>query len=254
MATWSQHARLNSHWAILLLNRFESGFSVDAPLVTVCTRLHPEITCRHCSKFNVAPFVNMNIAKQQYSKFIGPFLPQRSWNILFGGKHIINTFIGHLQMSCHQSLFESHCKDEQSYVNILEEYTFTYNVRPHNQYCAFLFTLWSLPHSIASTSTHTFYMHIPCIILHAHPPCKFNTHPYPALFCHARIPCLILHKHVPHTCTTYYSISTNIIVASLSEPHTDQTASPVIYIYMFVYIVHHSIPHVLIHWTAAMCH
>ena len=26
---------LNSHWAIRLLNRFESGFSVDAPLFTV---------------------------------------------------------------------------------------------------------------------------------------------------------------------------------------------------------------------------
>ena len=45
------------------------------------------------------------------------------------------------------------------------------------------------------------------------------------------------------------------IGASPSEPHTGQTASPTMFIYMYVGIVHHFVnkcSHVLIHWKASI--
>ena len=32
----------------------------------ICMALHPQITCRHCSRFSVMAYVDMNVTKQQY--------------------------------------------------------------------------------------------------------------------------------------------------------------------------------------------
>ena len=45
----------------------------------------------------------------------------------------------------------------------------------------------------------------------------------------------------------------SLIEASLSEPHTGQTASPAMFIHRYLCIVCHSVfPRVLIHWTASI--
>ena len=57
--------------------------------VLVCMALYPQITCRHCSKFSVAP-LSIWMSQKQYSKLIGCFwFTQARWEVA-----------GQLQLHC----------------------------------------------------------------------------------------------------------------------------------------------------------
>ena len=63
-------------------NSYIASSATDVSILLVCMALHPQITCRHCSKLQFHAYIDMNVTKQQYSKPINCFwFTQEHWQV-----------------------------------------------------------------------------------------------------------------------------------------------------------------------------